>query len=214
MPVTRSMSSLLVSRLTFAPAWPCGTETAPRRTDASTSRDPRQLAVLTAHDEPLIVRHTRRGRVVGVDDDLGGLTEKLQLRVEPAHLPPRNEHQRSWLPQRHAAGRRAREERGASLPTVRCAGPPTAPAVRDRLRPSRSRRARRTAHGRPSSPARASPRRWRGCRPAHGRGVDRSPRAPTTSNVVVPTGATRASVCCAETRGLRMSHRVTSGRSS
>ena len=38
-------------------------------------RDTSQLAVLTAHDESLIVRHTRSGRVVGVDDDLGGPTE-------------------------------------------------------------------------------------------------------------------------------------------
>jgi len=35
-----------------------------------------------------------------VDDDLGGLTEKFELRVEPAQLRPRHEHQRSRLPQR------------------------------------------------------------------------------------------------------------------
>ena len=62
-------------------------------------RDTGQLAVLAAHDQPLIVRHTRRCRVIGMDDDLGDRTEKCQLRVEPAHLASRNEHQRSRLPQ-------------------------------------------------------------------------------------------------------------------
>ena len=37
------MSSLLVSTLTLAPACPCGTETAPRRTDASTRATPVSL---------------------------------------------------------------------------------------------------------------------------------------------------------------------------
>ena len=80
MPVTRSMSSLLVSRLTFAPAWPCGTDTAPRRTDASTFlRDAGQLTVLAADNQQRIVGESRRGRVVWMDDDLGGFPEKLEL---------------------------------------------------------------------------------------------------------------------------------------
>jgi hypothetical protein len=63
-------------------------------------RDPGQLAVRAAHDQPLIIGHTRSGRRRRVDDDLGGLTEKFELRVEPAQLRPRHEHKRSRLPQR------------------------------------------------------------------------------------------------------------------
>ena len=216
MPVTRSMSSLLVSRLTFAPGWPCGTDTAPRADGCVHLRDAGQLAVLAAHDHRLTVRHARRGRVVGMDDDLGGLTEKVQLRVEPAHLPARHEHQRRRLPQRVQAGRRAAEGRAASRPSARRGGPPTARAARDRPRPSRSRRARRRGTGRRSSILRehrvvGGVRR---CRRARGRGVDRARPAPTTSNGGRPRGRRPAAVCCAETRGLRKSHSVTSARSS
>jgi hypothetical protein len=35
--------------------------------------------MLAAHDQPLIVGQTRRGSIIRVDDDFGGLTEKLQL---------------------------------------------------------------------------------------------------------------------------------------
>jgi hypothetical protein len=43
------------------------------------ARDLGQLAERTAHDQPLFIGHTRSGDVV--DDDLGGLTEKFELRL-------------------------------------------------------------------------------------------------------------------------------------
>ncbi len=109
---------------------PMRTADAPRRTDASTRATP--------VSSPSALRTISRcpsdtpaaGGVVGVDDDLGGLTEKFELRVEPAQLRPRHEHQRSGLPQRVQL---VDGEQAASRPTARCAGPPTVQAIRGEL---------------------------------------------------------------------------------
>ncbi len=85
-------------------------------------RDPGQLAERTAHDQPLFIGQTRSGGVVGVDEDLGGLTEKFEVRVEPAQLPPWHEHQRSWLPQRVPVVDEQAGSKPAGRPTARCAG--------------------------------------------------------------------------------------------
>ena len=73
MPVSGSMSSLLVSRLTFAPAWPCGTDTAPRRTDASTFAMPVSSPCSLRTRAGALSDESRRGRVVGMDDAPRGL---------------------------------------------------------------------------------------------------------------------------------------------
>ena len=109
-------------RLTLAPACPCGTETAPRRADAATRARPRSARRAHCARSALIVGHTRSGGVVGVDDDLGGLTEKFQVRVEPAQLPPRHDHLRSWLPQRVPVVDEQAGSKPASRPIARCAG--------------------------------------------------------------------------------------------
>jgi hypothetical protein len=84
------------------------------------ARDLGQLAERTAHDQPLFIGHTRIGDVV--DDDLGGLTEKFELRVEPAQLPPWHEHQRSRLPQRLPVVDEQAGSGRAGRPTARSAG--------------------------------------------------------------------------------------------
>ena len=93
MPVGRSMSSLPVSRLTFAPWWPCGTDTAPARMERSTFATPVELTLRAADHHRLTVGDAGGGRVVGVDDDLDDLTEEVQLRVQVADLPARHEHE-------------------------------------------------------------------------------------------------------------------------
>ena len=94
MPVTGSMVSLLVSRLTLAPWCPCGTETAPLRIDGSTLRDPGELAVGAADDHRLAVGHVGGGGVMRMHHHLGRLAEVVELGVQVADLPARHEHER------------------------------------------------------------------------------------------------------------------------
>ena len=63
-------------------------------------RDPGQLAVRTAHDQPLIIRHTRSGGVVGWTTISAASPRNSSCALSLRSCAPRHEHQRSRLPQR------------------------------------------------------------------------------------------------------------------
>ena len=108
-------------RLTLAPACPCGTETAPGKRTQPPARDPGQLAERTARDQPLFIGHTRTGGVVW-----GRRCRRPHREIrgarEPAQLPPRHEHLRSWLPQHVPVVDEQAGSRRAGRPTARSAG--------------------------------------------------------------------------------------------
>ena len=80
--MNRSMSSLLIEQL--IEQIDVGACMPMRHRDRATAngrihpRDPGQLVVRTAHDQPLIIGHTRTGGVVGVDGDAQPLEGRLR----------------------------------------------------------------------------------------------------------------------------------------
>ncbi len=98
MPVTRSMSSLFVSALTFASTWPWHrNRTAPDR--GVHLGDAGQLTVGAAHRHRTAVDDARRGAVVGMDQHVGRIAEEVELGIEPPHLSARCQHERRRLTQ-------------------------------------------------------------------------------------------------------------------
>ena len=94
------MSSLFVSALTFASTWPCGTDTAPRRMARVQLGDAGQFAVRTANGYRCAVDDARRRAVIGIDQHIGGIPEKVELGVEPPHLPSWGQDERGGRSQR------------------------------------------------------------------------------------------------------------------
>ena len=218
MPVMGSMASLLVSRLTLAPWWPCGTETAPLRIDGSTLGDPGELAVGAADDHRLTVDHAGGGGVIRMHDHLGRLAEVVELGVQVAR--PAGAARARARPGRVEPGQLVDEQRRREPPATQPLDVPVDPrrgqlvvdldpAVGDELLERSTTPLRRCCASMTSSVGarrRVSARSY----------PSRRPSSASTHHVErrSPTGSTIAGVCCAATRGLRKSHSVTSARSS
>ncbi len=155
-----------------------------------------------------------------MDDDLGGVAQVAELRVEPPHLAAGHEHERGWGGQ----PRQLVDEQGGC-------DPPAAEALDVSVHPGRRQLAARLGPPPGDQLGEAAPRPGgdpgeHGVvgggigaadptgigqlvpEPAPQLGEDPPRRAP------VADGSTTAGVCWAAMRGLRKSHSVTSGRSS